>query len=357
MRAIAALLVAVLHISERLVDQSVGGGWLLEFSSDLNIGHLGVSLFFMVSGFVIPASLHNQQDRAAGLRTFAIRRFFRLYPAYWLSIGLAVVVIWWLQNRQPDPGTVLANLTMVHRLLGFRDFQGLYWTLLVELIFYVACAALYAMGLIARPRALVTVLCLLIVWFAVQEALGFRHTNSDFFGMNDLPPYLGLMFCGALLRFWHDGQPLDRWVKWVVVVVLALYILPIARGIELDGGGLAFDFASDSARALGVVLFLVLAMRVRLAHPVLSWLGTISYSIYLLHMICAQLWISIVHLPGLEMLQRLDLTVAVAVVVGMTLVLAAITYRWVELPMIELGRRLSRPTPAAPGVAQPRRHA
>lgn len=357
MRAIAALLVAIIHISERLVDSSVGGLWLFELSRDLNIGHIGVSLFFIVSGFVIPASLGDRQDRAVGLRTFAIRRFFRLYPAYWLSIALAVVVIWWLQNRQPDLGTVLANLTMVQRLFGVPDFQGLYWTLLVELIFYVACAVLYAVGLLARPRALVAVLGLLIIWFAVQEVLGFRQTNSDFFGMNDLAPYLGLMFTGALLRFWHDGQPLDRWVKWVVVVVLVLYVLPIVRGVKLDGGGLALDFASDSSRALAVILFVLLAMRVRLTHPVLSWLGTISYSIYLLHVICADLWLWIVRLPGLEMLQRLDLAAAVAAVLGMTFILAAAVYRWLELPMIELGRRLSRPRAAAEDVTQARPYA
>lgn len=356
MRAIAAMMVAVIHVAEVFADKANGGLWLDELSHDFNIGHIGVALFFIVSGFVVPASLGDADDRVAGLRTFAIRRFFRLYPAYWLSIALAVVAISWLQNRQPDLGTVLANLTMVPAWIGFPTLQGLYWTLQVELIFYVACAALYGVGWLHQPRALVVVLMGLIVWFVLQETLGLRSGSGDV-GMNDLPVHLGLMFTGTLLRFWHDGKSLSRWVKWVLVAILVVYISPVARGFRLYDGDVAIRFTSDSSRAVAVILFLLFAMRARLAHPVLSWLGTISYSVYLLHMVCAYFWLWLIGLPGLGILQGWDLAATVAAVCCLTLAASAAVYRWVELPMIDLGRRLSRRGAPADGIAGPRPYA
>jgi peptidoglycan/LPS O-acetylase OafA/YrhL len=356
MRAMAAMMVAIIHVAEVFADKASGGLWLGELSHDFNIGHIGVALFFIVSGFVVPASLGNADDRVAGLRTFAIRRFFRLYPAYWVSIALAVVAISWLQSRQPDLATVLANLTMVPAWMGFPTLQGLYWTLHVELIFYAACAALYGVGWLHRPGALVAVLMGLIVWFVLQETLGLRSGDGDI-GMNDLPVHLGLMFTGTLLRFWHDGQPLSRWVKWVLIAILVVYIAPVVRGFRLSDGDFAIRFTSDSSRAVAVILFLLFAMRARLSHPALSWLGTISYSVYLLHMVCAYFWLWLIGLPALGILQGWDLPATVAAVFCLTLVVSAAVYRWVELPTINLGRRLSRRGALADGIAQPRPYA
>lgn len=356
MRAMAAMMVAIIHVAEVFADKASGGLWLGELSRDFNIGHIGVALFFIVSGFVVPASLGNADDRVAGLRTFAIRRFFRLYPAYWVSIALAVVAISWLQSRQPDLATVLANLTMVPAWMGFPTLQGLYWTLHVELIFYAACAALYGVGWLHRPGALVAVLMGLIVWFVLQETLGLRSGDGDI-GMNDLPVHLGLMFTGTLLRFWHDGQPLSRWVKWVLIAILVVYIAPVVRGFRLSDGDFAIRFTSDSSRAVAVILFLLFAMRARLSHPALSWLGTISYSVYLLHMVCAYFWLWLIGLPALGILQGWDLPATVAAVFCLTLVVSAAVYRWVELPTINLGRRLSRRGALADGIAQPRPYA
>lgn len=352
MRAIAALLVATIHVSETFAGSASSGQWLHHLADRLNFGGIGVSLFFLVSGFVIPASLGDGGDRATGLRTFAIRRFFRLYPAYWLSIALALLVIWWLRGKGIEPGMVLANLTMLQRPLGVPNILGLYWTLLVELIFYAACAGLYAVGLLHRPRALVAALILLTVWFALQEGLGLRSTSRDLSSLNDLPVYLGLMFTGALLRFWHDGKPLERWVKSVLVAILAVFILPIARGVKLDEGQLLFNFNSDSGRAVAVMFFLLFAMRFRLAHPVLGWLGAISYSLYLFHPVAAQFWRWVTDRPGFELLQGWDLGASLALVVALTTVVASIAYRFVERPMIALGRRLSRPA-ASPADIRP----
>jgi hypothetical protein len=81
---------------------------------------------------VIPFSLKNK-----GFRDFWISRFFRLYPAYWLSILLVVLV----GGSIPAVLTLVINVTMLQKFVGFPDMIGVYWTLQIELIFYMLCSS------------------------------------------------------------------------------------------------------------------------------------------------------------------------------------------------------------------------
>ena len=355
MRAIAALCVAVLHISQVMEFSSSGGLWLLEFADDWQIGDFGVSLFFLVSGFVIPASFGDGVSRREGLRVFAIRRFFRLYPAYWLSIPFGLWAVFWLHDKPIDWPTVAVNITMLQSVLGFRNLMGFYWTLAYELVFYVLCAGLFALGLLNRAGALVAMLSLLLLGYVVVLVLGLRHTDLQFYA--DMPTQLGLMFTGAIFRQWHDGKGLNRWVKAMLALVVVMYAIPAARSVRFDDGHLIFDPTGGWGVALALLFFIVFVMRWRLSHPVLSWLGTISYSFYLFHTPFAHLAAWVLTLPGMAWAVGWDLTVYCAVLLVLTGIFSAAVYRWLELPAIELGRRLSRPATASDSVARPRPYA
>ncbi len=100
MRAIAALLVLILHAGELAVHtfrSTAFDSWALTPAFTFDFGRAGVNLFFALSGFVIPASLANSRDKIR----FPIRRFFRLYPAYWLSILVSLIVGFWLNGILP----------------------------------------------------------------------------------------------------------------------------------------------------------------------------------------------------------------------------------------------------------------
>ena len=90
LRAIAALLVVWRHAEGiLLVDRTTEFAKLV--FSFIDPGRAGVVLFFAISGFVIPSSLRGKLTD--GTRNFVIRRFFRLYPAYWLSIPIGWLAI------------------------------------------------------------------------------------------------------------------------------------------------------------------------------------------------------------------------------------------------------------------------
>lgn len=349
MRAIAALLVVWLHVGQDVVVQT--GGWLADFAVDANVGGIGVMLFFMISGFVIPASLRPGEPRGDELRRFLIRRVFRLYPAYWLSMLVALAGVWWLWGEQADALTIVANLTMAPQPFGLEPLQGLYWTLLTELVFYILCAGLFALGWLHRPGVLATAGLLLAALFITSYLNGARDPDNPigFVYYTGMPMHLSLMFASALLRQWHDGALQPGPVRSALLSVFGLWAIVVAwlSAAMQPGGGLVWHYVDvEGSRAVGVLLFVVMCFWLKPTWPPLVALGRASYSLYLLHrpLTAMLLWLAAAW-PVLAWLHR-DMLAALGVVLAIEVLAAGLSYRFVELPMIALGRRLSRPASA-----------
>ena len=95
LRGIAAMLVVWLHGAElfvRLPGIDGRGQIWYDIAHTVDFGRIGVVAFFMISGYVIPPTLRG--PLANGTRRFLVRRFFRLFPAYWLSIPLGYLLLW-----------------------------------------------------------------------------------------------------------------------------------------------------------------------------------------------------------------------------------------------------------------------
>ncbi len=126
--------------------------WLARF------GYQGVSLFFMISGFVIIMSASGGDWRG-----FVASRIGRLYPAFWVGCGISALVLA-AQGKAPGAAVVLANLTMLPGALGVPALDSVYWTLAVEVQFYALVVLVLACGALARLEALLLgwlLLCLL----------------------------------------------------------------------------------------------------------------------------------------------------------------------------------------------------
>lgn len=361
MRAIAALLVVWDHVTEELVPVTAGGHWLYVLGAGANVGSIGVTLFFLISGFVIPASLRSDRPRADELRVFAIRRCFRLYPVYWLSLLLGLATVWWIWGKPVDLGTIAANATMLSGPLGYGAILTLYWTLTTELAFYLLCAILFALGLLRRPL----VLALCAAGFTLAFLTGYvpglvENPALHFLYDTGLGLHLSLMFAGALLRQWYDGELQPGLPRALLLAVLTLWVvLPVWSGSSaVAGGGLGWAYPwFEGSKAVGIVLFLILCFRLKPAARPLAALGRASYSLYLVHMPVGfgLLWLATM-VPAFAWLRAelaVDLLLALAISIG----LAALGYRFVELPAIALGRRLSRGATGPALAARPRAHA
>jgi peptidoglycan/LPS O-acetylase OafA/YrhL len=122
---------------------------------------IGVELFFLISGFVICMTSWSRT-----LGHFFTSRVARLFPAYVAAVMGTAALLWLLPDRTdaPDHNTVAANLTMLQEFLGYQHIDTSYWTLVVELKFYLLFAVVVAFGVTYRR---VVAFCLVWVTLSV----------------------------------------------------------------------------------------------------------------------------------------------------------------------------------------------
>ncbi len=144
LRGIAALSVVVFHcyFSTPVIDRA---SRTIPSMVDYVIrqGFLGVDLFFVISGFVISLTLYGRLKTAGEFGRFFLRRQLRLDPPYWtaiaLSVGSALVVnhVRPLTGAPvPSVGAVVAHLFYLQDFLGIKNIAGVFWTLCLEIQFY-----------------------------------------------------------------------------------------------------------------------------------------------------------------------------------------------------------------------------
>ena len=324
MRGIAALIVVYCHILPAMSSGEAGAfGYMLEFLRDqiFQRGQMGVALFFIISGYVVPFSLIGVKQ--GGIGNFVISRFMRLYPAYWLSLIAGI----WLMGRDFDAPTILANVTMAQRFLGFPDVLGVYWTLSVALVFYFLVAFGFMAGVIGQPRRLAW-LTLGLILTTLAFAAARRAFDAPLPAGNMI--FLCLMFGGAWLRL-GIYRAHDLW--WIVPAFLAV-LLAICWLLYYPSNYGAPWLLQYSRFFYAVLLFFAFLHWRAAGSPFLAYLGRISYSIYLLHMPTNALVAS--TLPGLGLAADGGLTFAVslALIIGVS----ALAFRYVERPCIRMGK-------------------
>ena len=357
LRGIAALLVLWLHVANSyhaLSPQTAAQAhWLNDFISQIDIGRIGVVVFFLISGFVIPFSI--RPHGGAPVAGFAIRRFFRIYPAYWLSVPLAAFVFYWWPGQPFGGSEFLVNLTLLQDLFGVRPAEGVYWTLLVELAFYALCIVLLLTRSLFAPRriaALCAALATLHVFAMFMQWIG-RPVVSITVSFWLL--HLSVMLWGTLYRLRTSGEASDHLARLALWTLAVFYIvvLPVAATLAIHRTP-----NYTSPYAIAFVVFLVGTSVLRIETRLTDWLGRISYSVYLFHPIVFQpvlMWLLLQPAASAWRTQHLSIYLAANLV--MTLLAASLVFRFVEQPAIRLGHRLAvrregRARMRPPAVAQ-----
>lgn len=353
-RGIAALLVVYMHTTSLFMwfpEVKAQGTFLADLAAVFDFGRIGVLTFFAISGFVICPSLKG--DRRIGTRKFLISRFFRLYPAFWFSIILALLVMFVWRGRAIDLGQVLGNSFMLYSAFQVEPLQGLYWTLEVELVFYMLCLCLFLSGVLQKPAFLFLIGILLMavqtLIFANPElATNISDTLSDHW--KRMPWHLSIMFWGGLFRVWYENRdaayrffglhvPVVALVVILAGLILLRPVLQVERAVE--NGAPLMKILEHMPYIFGIGLFVIGALYIKLNNPVMVWLGTISYSLYLLHPVAGRTlaWSIRKYFPQWA---DMHLSVYLIVSVALTILLAAIAYYFVEKPAIAYGRSLQR---------------
>jgi peptidoglycan/LPS O-acetylase OafA/YrhL len=353
LRAIAALLVVWMHVSEHYFNLSPDtetSRWLYDAAAYVNFGRVGVALFFAISGFVIPFSVRAASPAPA--REFLLRRFFRILPLYWFSIPLGAFVGSTIWDRPFPLRYMLVDMTLLQYWLDLPSAMGLYWTLVVEMLFYFCCAfLLFARSLDNYPRLAI-----------IATSLIFAHMGAVLLCRIGYPGqlyltslwflHLGIMFWGTLFRAWHDGKMQSVFAiacTWgllaFLLVIYPAYCVFIVK----------YPVGYFVPYVLAIAIFVAGTTLLKIRFRPLARIGEISYSVYLVHpvVLLLMLW-ALKRTEVTSFWRTRHLATYLLLNMALTIALSAVTYRWIEQPAIAMGRSLSRRWFGASGpVRQP----
>jgi peptidoglycan/LPS O-acetylase OafA/YrhL len=230
-------------------------------------GVLGVLLFFAISGFVIFMTL----DRCRAPLDFVVSRFARLFPAYWVAVALTwtLVALVGLPGHQVPWTQGLVNLSMLQSFFTIPNVDEVYWSLQLELIFYMWMLVLWVTGALRYPAAVFgawVAVSLVTNWSVVSPFVPW--TARRVMMLDSMPWFaLGLMAYVTL----RDGAIRPRHG-----LVVALSIAAIAVYGDL--------VVSIGAVVIAAAIFAASRERLPfLARPAIVFIGVISYPLYLVH--------------------------------------------------------------------------
>jgi len=262
-----------------------------------HVGAEGVSLFFAISGFLITTLLLREQRRQGqvDLKAFYVRRSLRIFPLYYATLALYVLTVWVLERHSAVGRAFFENLPYFATYTSnlFVEIQGrvifyFAWSLAAEEQFYLIWPGLMLLlGSRIRSAWALVLLLGLSQWAWASGRGSWAFLPSP-------------LLAGALLALLLD-QPRSH---AVLRRALAWRGAPLAWALAL-GGALAWGEAPVLLLG-GLFAVLVGACVVREDHvlqPLLSWrplayLGTISYGMYMLHMLCKNAVLKVLGLWG-----------------------------------------------------------
>ncbi|WP_350355669.1 acyltransferase family protein [Serratia symbiotica] len=242
--------------------------------------------FFILSGMVIPYSLKSEYG---GVRFFIVSRFFRLYPAYWFSVLIAVITSMLFYQVQPEIKVVLLNTTMLQSVFGIPNLFGVYWTLIIELLFYGLCVFIFIFGLLKnRTSNFIIAVSFLILAVAISWLRWYLDRKIPV----AVPLALSLMFFGSLWReatVKKDIYSRNICIWWTICFALSLPAICFLAFSKSYGFG-ENPIAYLMTYACSVAFFIVVTSKWKLTFRPFIFLGTISYSMYLLHQFALELF-------------------------------------------------------------------
>ena len=340
LRGFATLGVLLAHLYA--VEGKYSPDRLLGRWSDL--GHWGVDIFFVISGFIMVYVTWNARRGWREVPDYLWRRGTRIYPLYW-TISLAILAVWLVRpdmvfGSNPDPDIVRSFLLYPQ---DGPPLLAVGWTLVHEVYFYLV----FALALVMARR---WTLPLLALWSAVVVT-GWFLLRPDSPTLQLVLNPLTLEFtAGAAFGYWYARtEPGNRFQPIWAGVCFAVAAAMIAA-VWLTQGDL-IAYAADYTRRVplygsaAVLAFAGLLLSGWKVGRVAEWLGDISYSLYLTHVLTLTVMARLAQ-PILGE-GYLDNVVLIAVMAGAALLVGHITFRLVEKPLIELFRRRRRRVPSA----------
>lgn len=315
-------------------------------------GQIGVQLFFVLSGYLISESASRHP-----LLNYAIYRVFRIFPAYWF----AYLLIGFLGQRftwtavQERPYFFILNLLNLQQLsapalFNFNALGAVSWTLTIEILWYVLAPVLIWISIKKNLNPLIRMHLPVITMILISIAWVWLFQNGNLDSWADVhvakvqgppnpayklmvvnaafPAQLANFAYGISIFFWrekfqHIPSILLKIIAFVLIAGLPFYKNQFIWWQIFSG--------------IGITSLFMLAIRFPIVKiPSLSWIGKISYSLYLLH---------VALFFSLEEIFRHIGPWHVAITIALTVFSATLLHYGIELPGMRFSRYLTAKTP------------
>lgn len=288
-------------------------------------GYLGVAVFFVISGFIIPYTLYKSAYRLRNYGTFVLKRVVRLDPPYFASIALVLAVGYLLMKfahfKHGAPPfqswqQLVFHIGYLNAVLHYPWLNDVYWTLAIEFQYYLLLGLVYPALSGRRAIAVLIVVSCVLAFIIRAPSLVFQY----------LP-----WFCFGIVTYKYVTKQL-RLAEYLSVICLLF----------------AFTYYVDGILRAGVLIatsVVIAFVRIRIGR-VASFFGAISYSLYLTHI---PVGLSIINLSEHFNPSYQQKLLALVVAFVASVVSAYLLYILVERPSLRLASRLRfrRLTPAA----------
>lgn len=316
-------------------------------------GGLGVTIFFVLSGYLITTLMRAEHARFGSInyRGFYLRRLLRLMPPLLFVVG----IVWILSALSiVDGGFTLGGLlaalfyfgnyyVISNDFSGMPDGLGVIWSLSIEEHYYLVYPPLAALILRVGRTGLSTVILSTLCLFVLAWRFWLvRNGVSEAYITMATDTRIDAILIGCLMALsvnpWLDNVPAQNTFRDGVIAIAAIAVLVATLLYRDETFRLTVRYSLQSL-SIAVLIYLAIAraysspFRWLNARPV-SYIGTVSYTIYLSHHIIIQAVIK--HFPQSGWIAQTLIGIAV------TLGVAEMVRRWIEKPIAKLRSRLHR---------------
>jgi peptidoglycan/LPS O-acetylase OafA/YrhL len=282
LRGLAALWVVLYHLSEGHHIENIKAVLTIPVSHFVfDSGWLGVRIFFVLSGFVMANNTVKYQVEGNFANKFILRRLIRLTPPYYFAIFFTLIFLALKQHvlgtqiQLPEPNVIAAHFFYMQGFLGFKNINPVFWTLCIELQFYVAF--------------------IIMVWFSdylvtqckIHDA---RYWLAGLSSILALPWAFGWLqtpiWAGGFIGFWYSFMAgvlvcwaifANRIFQWFTIGYLLLIIGSVV--FKHSDAVIVTGLTATSLFFAGVKGYMQRWLNWRW----LQFVGLVSYSLYLLH--------------------------------------------------------------------------
>lgn len=309
---------------------------MLALPAMLNYGPLGVSVFFMISGFVIMFSL----SKLTSIE-FIIQRAFRIFPTYWIGLLICFSFIslssyYWGSNPQDSyPKNIwILNVILAHTVMWMPSVDFVNWTLAVEMKFYIISAFLFYMT--KNPKRYLS-LALIVMSIPVMVIYLYRHDiisiSPNVYAFINEAKYIPFLFIGTCFYYFMNSS-INR---MEFLIFSSIFFCSFSLFMFGDGD---FKYACGMSinYAAGAFVFSICYLLRKLFKPnvIIDFFADISYPLYLVHSVMGYVVMSI--LISFEM----PMSICALVAFILSVLVSTILNRTIEKWSNRIGKSISK---------------